>query len=94
MWETANRAGLTTANLMWFVLDHVVMNIVLITLFRPGPPATTSGAAPTYFIPWRNKVSLDDKLGQIMKWIDLPLAERPQLLMGMEMIHGNDRAVY
>ncbi|KAI9508874.1 midasin nuclear AAA ATPase [Russula earlei] len=66
MWETAGRAGLITANLMW-----------------PGPPQTLSGASPTYFVPWRDKVSLDVKLAQILEWIDLPLSKRPQLILGM-----------
>ncbi|KAF8500851.1 Phosphodiest-domain-containing protein [Russula emetica] len=67
MWETAGRAGLITANLMW-----------------PGPPQTLSGASPTYFIPFADKVSLDVKLSQILEWIDLPLSERPQLILAYE----------
>ena len=41
-----------------------------------------SGAAPTYFVPWRDKVPLKEKLDQLMEWIDLPLELRPQLIMG------------
>ncbi|KAI0304302.1 Phosphodiest-domain-containing protein [Multifurca ochricompacta] len=67
MWETAGKAGLITANLMW-----------------PGPPQMSSGATPTYFVPWANKVSLNTKLAQILKWIDLPLDERPQLILAYE----------
>ncbi|KAH9179365.1 Phosphodiest-domain-containing protein [Lactarius sanguifluus] len=61
MWETAGKAGLITANLMW-----------------PGPAQTLSGAS-SY-----NKVSLDTKLAQILDWIDLPLSERPQLILTYE----------
>ncbi|KAL1675125.1 alkaline-phosphatase-like protein [Schizophyllum commune] len=67
MWETAEKAGLITANLMW-----------------PGPPKMASGASPTYFEPWRDKVPLQEKLDQILEWIDLPLEERPQLIMAYE----------
>jgi len=67
MWESAGKAGMITANLMW-----------------PGPPATTSGAEPTYFVPWRDHVPLSEKLDQIMAWIDLPLAERPQFIAAYE----------
>ena len=67
MWETAEKAGIITANLMW-----------------PGPPRTMSGASSTYFEPWRDKVPLDEKLSQIMHWLDLPLDERPQLIMAYE----------
>ncbi|KAJ7451621.1 Phosphodiest-domain-containing protein [Mycena latifolia] len=67
MWETAGKAGIITANLMW-----------------PGPPKTTSGAASTYFVPWKDKVPLQEKLDQLIQWIDLPFEERPQLLMAYE----------
>ncbi|KDQ62542.1 hypothetical protein JAAARDRAFT_122323 [Jaapia argillacea MUCL 33604] len=67
MWETADRADMITANLMW-----------------PGPPTTRTGASPTYFIPWRDKVPLQEKHDQIMNWIDLPLEERPQLIVAYE----------
>ncbi|TDL22192.1 Phosphodiest-domain-containing protein [Rickenella mellea] len=67
MWETAGKAGIITANLMW-----------------PGPPKTMSGASSTYFVPWKNKVPLDNKLDQVMRWIDLPLEDRPQLIMAYE----------
>ncbi|KAF8588935.1 Phosphodiest-domain-containing protein [Ramaria rubella] len=67
IWETASKAGLITANLMW-----------------PGPPETSTGASPTYFVPWRDKVPLKEKLAQLMHWIDLPLEERPQLLLAYE----------
>jgi len=67
MWETAEKAGLITANLMW-----------------PGPPKTSTGASSTYFVPWRDHVPLAEKLDQILTWIDLPLAMRPQLIMAYE----------
>ncbi|KAJ6452538.1 alkaline-phosphatase-like protein [Mycena vitilis] len=67
MWETAEKAGITTANLMW-----------------PGPPKTTSGASSTYFVPWKDRVPLEEKLDQLVRWIDLPFEERPQLLMAYE----------
>ncbi|KAJ7797652.1 alkaline-phosphatase-like protein [Mycena olivaceomarginata] len=67
MWETAGKAGIITANLMW-----------------PGPPKTTSGASSTYFVPWEDKVPLQEKLDQLLHWIDSPFEERPQLLMMYE----------
>ncbi|CAA7262984.1 unnamed protein product [Cyclocybe aegerita] len=67
MWETAEKAGLLTANLMW-----------------PGPPKTLTGASPAYFVPWKDKVPLREKLDQILYWIDLPLETRPQLIMAYE----------
>ncbi|KAH9841758.1 Phosphodiest-domain-containing protein [Rhodofomes roseus] len=67
MWETAQRAGIVTANLMW-----------------PGPPTTMTGFSPSYFVPWKDKVPLKEKLDQITAWIDLPLDERPQFIMAYE----------
>jgi len=67
MWETAEKAGIVTANLMW-----------------PGPPTTSTGASSTYFVPWKNHVSLKEKHDQIMTWVDLPLEERPQLILAYE----------
>ncbi|TCD70791.1 hypothetical protein EIP91_001822 [Steccherinum ochraceum] len=67
MWETAEKAGIVTANLMW-----------------PGPPVTSTGASSTYFIPWKDKVSLKSKHDQIMQWIDMPISERPQFIMAYE----------
>ncbi|KAF9220905.1 Phosphodiest-domain-containing protein [Gyrodon lividus] len=68
MWETAGRAGVVTANLMW-----------------PGPPTTLSGASPTYFIPWHDKVPLQEKLDNILEWIDIEnVDERPELILAYE----------
>ena len=33
--------------------------------------------------PLQDKVSLQDKLDQILAWIDMPLEKRPQFIMGM-----------
>jgi hypothetical protein len=33
----------------------------------------------------QNKVPLKEKLDQIIDWIDLPLEERPQLIMGASL---------
>ena len=52
MWETAERAGLITANLMWFVSQSFYLCDRHDNLARPGPPQTLSGASPTYFVPW------------------------------------------
>jgi hypothetical protein len=51
MWETAEKAGVITANLMWYVVRRLPMKTAQET-FRPGPPKTTSGTSSTYFVPW------------------------------------------
>ncbi|KAF9783811.1 alkaline-phosphatase-like protein [Thelephora terrestris] len=55
-----------------------------VSLMWPGSPVTRTGAEPTYFIPWRDKVPLGEKLDQIMAWIDLPLEKRPQFISAYE----------
>ncbi|KAN0087493.1 Alkaline-phosphatase-like, core domain containing protein [Tylopilus felleus] len=51
----------------------------------PGPPATLSGATPTYLIPWRDKVPLQEKLDQILKWVDIEdIEKRPELILTYE----------
>ncbi|KAI6098123.1 nucleotide pyrophosphatase [Pisolithus sp. B1] len=67
MWETAEQAGLKTANLMW-----------------PGPPVTSSGFSPTYYVPWRDRVPLEEKLDQIFKWVDMDVEGRPDLIVAYE----------
>ncbi|KAH8114406.1 Phosphodiest-domain-containing protein [Phellopilus nigrolimitatus] len=59
-------------------------SLISANLMWPGPPRTSSGASPTYFVPWKDKVPLSKKLDQIMQWIDMPLEERPQLIMAYE----------
>lgn len=65
IWETARRAGLITANLMWL-----------------GPWTTRTGIKSTYFVPWRDKVPMQEKHDQIMTWVDMPIETRPQLILG------------
>lgn len=67
MWETAEKAGMLTANLMW-----------------PGPPRTANDIAPTYFVPFKDRTPLPEKLDHILSWIDLPLELRPQLITAYE----------
>lgn len=52
MWETVMKAGMTTANLMWCVGVTVVL-LFADSASRPGPIKTTSGATPTYMVPWK-----------------------------------------
>ena len=99
MWETAERAGLITANLMWSVSTYFCFCDYQIgpsgqVLPKPYPGLrihiSCLGQCVTEFstserLSWKlgqNEVSLDTKLAQILEWIDLPLGERPQLILG------------
>lgn len=49
---------------------------------RPGPATTRSGNSPTYFVPWRDKVPLQEKLDQILEWVDIgDVEKRPELIL-------------
>ncbi|KAG6377012.1 alkaline-phosphatase-like protein [Boletus reticuloceps] len=51
----------------------------------PGPPVTLSGASPAYFVPWRDKVPLQEKLDQILEWVDIgDVEKRPELILTYE----------
>ncbi len=62
MWETTGRAGMISANLMWYVLASVLSTLTAIGYSRPGPPVTLSGASPTYFVPFKVHSFSDDNL--------------------------------
>lgn len=54
----------------------------ILTYNRPGPATTRSGASPSYFIPWRDKVPLQEKLDQILEWVDIAdIDKRPELIL-------------
>ncbi|KIK97779.1 hypothetical protein PAXRUDRAFT_824602 [Paxillus rubicundulus Ve08.2h10] len=63
LWETTERAGLRSANIMW-----------------PGPKITTSRISPTYDIPFRLNCHPEEKIAQVLEWMDLPVEERPRLI--------------
>lgn len=50
------------------------------TMFWPGSEADTHGYRPDYFMPWDGKLSADQRIDQIMAWLDLPADKRPQFI--------------
>jgi len=48
--------------------------------FWPGSEAEIQGIRPTYFVTFNNKISHDDRITQIRKWLELPEERRPHLL--------------
>ena len=102
MWETAERAGIITANLMWYVSSRSPtpwLDAEQITpkarssqdadwgisdVFRTLEGKHTSSDPYTGVLTraLQDKVPLREKLDQILTWIDLPLEQRPQFIMG------------
>jgi predicted AlkP superfamily pyrophosphatase or phosphodiesterase len=49
-------------------------------LYWPGSEAPHDGLWPTYWQPYNEQVPAAARIDQILKWIDLPTAQRPRLL--------------
>jgi predicted AlkP superfamily pyrophosphatase or phosphodiesterase len=67
IWVTAQRRGLVTATLYW-----------------PGSEAEISGVRPRYWKLYDEKTAPpdDERVDQILAWLDLPAAERPSFITG------------
>src|SRR5690606_16382800 len=48
------------------------------TMFWPGSEAAVAGRHPTHWLPFDGDVSAQDRVAQVLDWLDLP--RRPQLL--------------
>lgn len=44
----------------------------------PGCSVVLKGTKPTYEIPYDDDAKTDDKMDQVLRWLDLPFEERPQ----------------
>lgn len=49
--------------------------------FWPGSEAEVDGLRPTYYTPYDGKVTNDQRVDQILAWLDLPAGQRPQALL-------------
>ncbi|KAG5219761.1 type phosphodiesterase/nucleotide pyrophosphatase [Salix suchowensis] len=90
MWETARRAGLITANLMWLGPTKTSSGVES-TYFVPWKVSTSFHQ---YAMVWsitspQDNVPLKEKLDQIISWVDLPLHKRPQLILGSSATSAN-----
>lgn len=50
------------------------------TMFWPGSEAAIRGHHPNYWKPFDAKVSADQRVDQVLAWLDLPAAQRPSFL--------------
>ncbi|WVW80511.1 hypothetical protein I302_102495 [Kwoniella bestiolae CBS 10118] len=62
---------------IWSFVERMKMKSAVI--MWPGPPVTSHGIAPSYFVPYR-KLSPSKKVTQILSYLDLPLSDRPQFI--------------
>lgn len=50
------------------------------TMFWPGTEAEIHGVRPDYYLKFDGKVTPDQRVDQVLAWLDLPAAQRPQFL--------------
>jgi predicted AlkP superfamily pyrophosphatase or phosphodiesterase len=50
------------------------------TMFWPGSEAAIQGKHPDYWKPYDGKVTADQRVDQVLAWLDLPAGQRPQFL--------------
>lgn len=50
------------------------------TMFWPGSAASIHGYRPDYWLPYDGKLTADQRVDQVLKWLDLPAASRPDFL--------------
>ncbi|KAH7885418.1 Phosphodiest-domain-containing protein [Phlebopus sp. FC_14] len=81
--ESAWNASWWWGEPMWETAGHA--GVKTANLMWPGPPTTLTDASPTYFVPWRDKVPMQEKLDQILEWLDIDdVEQRPQMILAYE----------
>ncbi|WP_255505362.1 ectonucleotide pyrophosphatase/phosphodiesterase [Alkalisalibacterium limincola] len=50
------------------------------TMFWPGSEADIAGRHPDHWHPYDGSVAKDDRVGQLLAWLDLPAGERPHFM--------------
>lgn len=74
IWSLVGRVGILSASFYWVGSEGN----------WPG------GGGPRYWRPFSSKTPEDEKVDQILAWLDLPVAERPRLITSW--FHGADHA--
>ncbi|MEN1726943.1 MAG: ectonucleotide pyrophosphatase/phosphodiesterase [Pseudomonadota bacterium] len=49
-------------------------------MFYPGTEARIHRTRPTYWQPYNPRVSYDERVAQVLEWMDLPVEQRPDLI--------------
>lgn len=50
------------------------------TMFWPGSEAQIAGQRPRYYMRYDKQMAANDRVDQVLAWLDLPAAERPRLV--------------
>ncbi len=54
--------------------------LVTATMFWPGSEAKIAGIQPSYWRPFDGKLSPQARVQQVLRWLDLPAAQRPRFI--------------
>lgn len=46
----------------------------------PGCSTSFNGIRPTYEVPFDDYTTSDEKMDQVLQWLDLPMEDRPQII--------------
>jgi len=74
-----------TANGYWFLGEPIWVTaqkwgMKTGVMFWPGSEAEIDGMRPTYWYPYNSSISNDYRMNQLLTWLDLPAADRPQFM--------------
>jgi predicted AlkP superfamily pyrophosphatase or phosphodiesterase len=74
----ANEMWWDEATPIWDTADEQGLRTA--TMFWPGSEAAIQGHHPDYWKPYDGKVTPDQRVDQILAWLDLPAAQRPSFI--------------
>jgi len=58
----------------------VKQGLVARTLFWPGSEAEIAGARPTEWVPYDGRITYEDRITQVIQWLDVPDEQRPHFV--------------
>tara|TARA_A100000171_G_C2139753_1_gene153991 strand:- start:5236 stop:6432 length:1197 start_codon:yes stop_codon:yes gene_type:complete len=63
---------------VWITVEK--QNKIAATMFWVGTAAAYEGVRPSYWRPFDGSVENDERVAQVMTWVDLPVADRPDFI--------------
>ncbi|HEY7905519.1 MAG TPA: ectonucleotide pyrophosphatase/phosphodiesterase, partial [Wenzhouxiangella sp.] len=63
---------------IWVTAEN--QGLTTATYFWPGSEARIRGVRPTYWKPYDGDATHDERIQQVLDWVDLPEGERPELI--------------
>ncbi len=63
---------------IWVTVEK--QGLVAAAFFWPGTEAAIQGVRPTYWRPYDGSIPAEDRVAQVLAWLDLPVGERPAFI--------------